>query len=232
MRLLSAVGASTDLARVLRPFTGLAFRRGQRAVWRLAAWLFNVAVFVVVALVTGLGSAWYAVDVGLPFAVETYGPWRSWSALGHASADPYSLAHAIRAGQLPLASTNARYYVATRDSDGRRLYGDCEYEVAGQGPPAAWWSLAVYDRAGTLIPNPAERYAINSGALMREPSGRFSVRLAKTARPGNWLPVGNDDAIVLVIRAYLPDNPADAEAGGSRGGLAELMPTIGRLDCR
>ena len=68
--------------------------------------------------------------------------------------------------------------------------------------------------------------------MMREPSGRFSIRLAKTARPGNWLPVGNDEAIVLVLRAYLPDNPADAETSGTPRGLAELMPTIGRLDCR
>ena len=233
MGALNAAATSRELARILRPFTGLAFRRGQRMVLRLLSWMLNVLLFVSVALVTGLGSAWYSVDIGLPLTVESYGPWRSWVSLGHPSADPYSRDHAIRAGILPLSSTTARYFVATHDSDGRRLYGDCEYELVGRGPPAAWWSLAVYDREGSLIPNPSGRYSINTGGLMRSPSGQFTVRLAKDARAGNWLPVSGSEAIVLVIRAYIPDLPQkSAEGTQGSGGLAAAMPTIGRIECR
>ena len=55
----------------------------------------------------------------------------------------------------------------------------------GEDPAAAWGSLAVYDEAGRLIPNAAERYAYNSATAMRSPGGRFAITLARSARPGN-----------------------------------------------
>jgi hypothetical protein len=230
MSVLGAASSSTGLARLLRPFTGLAFRRGQRVVLKLLQLVLGAFLFLGVALVTGLGSAWYAIDVGLPLTVETYGPWRSWPSYAHPAADTYSWAHAVRSGQLPLSSTAARYFTATRDSDGSRLYGDCEYEITGLGPPAAWWSLAVYDRGGALIPNASGRYAVSSETLVREPSGRFSIRMATDTRQGNWLPVAGSEAVVLMLRAYVPDR--HARTSDAAGGLANALPTIRRIECR
>jgi hypothetical protein len=230
MGVLGAASSSTGLARLLRPFTGLAFRRGQRMVLQLLRLVLGGLLFVGIALATGLGSAWYALDVGLPFTVESTGPWRSWPSFGHPSADPYSWGHAVRAGHLPLSSTAARYFTATHDSDGSRLYGDCEYAIVGRGPPAAWWSLAVYDRGGALIPSTSGRYSVSSETLVREPSGRFSIRMAADTRQGNWLPVAGSEAVVLVMRAYVPDRYA--RAVDTADSLADVMPTIRRIECR
>ena len=96
------------------------------------------------------------------------------------------------------------------------------------GPSAAWWSLSVYDEQGRLIENAAERYSYNSATLMRAPGGRFSITLARNARPGNWLPTGDAGRLTLVlsIEEAQVSGPGQEEAGG------EKLPRIRRLACR
>ena len=219
--------------RLSRVLDGLALRRGWRILSRLARFLAHAALFLVIALGTGLGSAWYAVDTGTPLTVDSSGPWRSWRDLGRVDADPYTRAHAVRSGGLALGATLTRVYEARRDSDGSMLYGDCEYDISGTGPEAAWWSIAAYDLSGRLLPNLAERHSVTSSTVLREPSGRFTIRLAETARPGNWLPVSGQEAIVLVMHAMLPATTGSSDLptiGGNGGG--EDLPEIRRLQCR
>lgn len=188
----------------------------------------NVLVFVAIAVAGGLGSSWYMIERGSALTTRTQGPWVTWTAAGRADADPYTRAHFARRGVLPMSSTIALSYEARRDSEGRPLNAGCDYAVEGDDLPAAWWSLAVYDEAGRLIANPAERYAYNSATVMRNPGGRFSITLARSVRPGNWLPTGPAGRFMLVLNLEEPHvSVAAPEDAGSA-----LLPQIKRTACR
>ncbi len=72
------------------------------------------------------------------------------------------------------------------------------------GLASVWWSLAVYDTGGELIDNDFRRYALTGDTIVRGANGGYVVRLAKDARPGNWMPVGTDGRFVVMLRAYQP----------------------------
>ena len=191
--------------------------------------LINFLLFVGIALATGLGSAWYMIEKGSQLTTRRLGPWVVWRSAGHIDADPYTLAHVVRSGRLPMTTSNARYYLAVRDSSGDKLYADCEYEIVGKGPRARWWSLAAYDGNGRLMDNPAQRYAYNSNAVLRDGEGRYRIVLARDARPGNWLPVRSEHRLMLMLRVYGPevsDDNIDADAERRE------LPEIRRLGCR
>ncbi len=185
----------------------------------------NVILFVGLAVVGGLGSSWYMIDKGASLTTIRSGPWVAWKAAGRADADPYTRAHFLRRGMLPVSSSLATTFQATADSDGKTLYSSCEYMIEGEEPSASFWSLAVFDEAGHLIPNPSERYAFNSANVMRSANGHIDIRLARSARPGNWLPTGGGGRISLVFTVEEPRSSAD----DSR---QTLLPTIRRLACR
>lgn len=189
----------------------------------------HVGLFVAIAAGSGFGSAWYMVDRGSSLTTFHYGPWTLWAKAGRADADPYTRLHFARIGFLPLAAPTAEYFMATRDSDGSQLYADCEYELTGRGPDAPWWSLTVYDNSGTLLEGQGNRHAISSPSLMRDTAGRFTIRLAPEARPGNWLPVSGQGGLTLLMRVYSP-NAATGEGGAPAN--PDALPTIHRIECR
>lgn len=188
----------------------------------------RVMLFLVVALGSGLGSAWYMIQVGSPLTVEQIGPWTRWVGDGRPGADPYTRAYHARAGRLPLSSAQAHYFLATADSAGDHLFGDCEYDLAGRPLASVWWSLGIYDTGGALIENDFRRYALTGDTIVRGASGGYVVRLAKDARPGNWLPVGTDGRFVVMLRAYQP--AAASELAGT--GRAQDLPAITKVSCR
>ncbi len=183
----------------------------------------NVVMFILVAVVGGLTSSWYMIEKGSLLTTRKQGPWVTWTAAGRADADPYTRAHFMRRGTLPVSAALAQTYQATTDSDGNALFSSCEYVVEGIEPDATFWSIAVFDDRGRLIPNPAERYAYNSATLLRTPGGRFGVTLSRNARSGNWLPTGGGGRLVLQLRVEEPK-------GGERADVA--MPAIRRTACR
>lgn len=185
--------------------------------------ILNVIIFVVVAVFGGLASSWYMNEKGSPLTTQRQGPWISWVAAGRADADPYTRAHFLRRGSLPLSSALAQTYQASTDSDGNALFSTCEYVVEGPEPEAAFWSLAVFDEHGHMITNAAERYSYNSTTMMRTPGGRFGVTLSRSARPGNWLPTGGGGRLALQLRIEEP-------RGGERAEIA--LPVIRRIACR
>ncbi len=177
--------------------------------------IFNVIMFLLVALGGGLGSSWYMIERGSRLTTERSGPWTAWTAAGRADADPYTRA------MLPVSTNFAITYEALSDSDGERLHSSCEYALEGQEPRARFWSLAVFDEAGHLIPNPAERYAYNSATLLRSGNGRFNIALARSARPGNWLPTAGAGRISLLLSIEAPEPGVDWQP-----------PAIRRVTCR
>jgi len=183
-----------------------------------------------VALILGIGSAWYMIERGSPLTTASYGPWRSWLSEGNPNADPYTRAHLARSGRLPLTSTVARYFMADTDGHGQALNSECEYSVVGAPLNARWWSLAVYDSSGSLIANPSHRYSFNSEEAIRRADGSFHITLSRNARPENWLPVGHGPGrnLVLVLRIY---GARDTDIRGIGQIPLERLPKIERVRC-
>ncbi|MGA7456257.1 MAG: DUF1214 domain-containing protein [Methyloceanibacter sp.] len=192
----------------------------------------SLAYFIgtfVVALMLGIGSAWYMIERGSPLTTTKVGPWAGWISEGNPSADPYTEAHVARSGRLPLSSTVARYFTAHTDSAGHSLTSACQYSIIGLPLNARWWSLAVYDEYGGLIENPSGRYSFNNEEALRHADGSFRINLSSKARPENWLPAGTvEQPLVLLLRIYSP-----RETDGSGIGLipGDRLPKIERTGC-
>jgi hypothetical protein len=189
-----------------------------------------IATFAI-ALLLGIGSAWYMIDRGSRLTTKRVGPWASWLSEGNPNGDPYTKAHIARSGRLPLTSTTARYFLARTDSDGRELTSACEYSIEGSALNARWWSLALYDETGALIQNPSERYSFNSDEAVRRSDGTYRISLAESARPENWLPSGSSQSrkLVLMLRVY---GPRETDASGIGEIPDERLPKIERKACK
>jgi hypothetical protein len=187
--------------------------------------LIDLVIAVAVAVVVGVGSAWYAVGQGHLFGAVAVGDWTAWPADGTLRADPYALARIARSGEVPLGAGEGLVFTASTDDSGARLNGQCTYTIAGETPAARLWTLTVTDNKGRLLPNLAQRQGFHSREVVRDADGDFAIIASPTVQPGNWLPVGNAKLFDLVFRLY--DTPL---ATGSQ--LATLtMPTIKRAHC-
>ncbi|MGB6388748.1 MAG: DUF1214 domain-containing protein [Methyloceanibacter sp.] len=191
--------------------------------------LLLIATFAV-ALLLGIGSAWYMIERGTPLTTNRVGPWASWMSEGNPNADPYTKAHLARSGRLPLTSTTARYFFARTDSEGDELTSACEYSIEGSALDARWWSIAVYDAHGSVIENPSQRYSFNSDEAIRRSDGTYHISLASHARPENWLPSGSktEQALVLMLRIY---GPRETDSSGIGQIPNDRLPKIERKAC-
>jgi len=181
------------------------------------------------ALVMGLVSAWYMVDVGSRLTTRKAGPWVAWTAAGRTDADPYTRAHFARFPTLPMSSEMSRSYLATTDSEGHQLHSSCEYLIDGIVPSAPYWSLSVFDDRGRLVANPSERYAFTSDTLARGPDNRLGITLARDARHGNWIPTGGAGRLALQLLIMEPRASSAVDASEAE---AKRLPDIRRLTCR
>ena len=192
-----------------------------------AARLSTLIAVVVAVIAAGLASSWHLVEAGFSLTTRTDGPWVMWTSAARVGADPYTRAHFARNGMLVLSTEVAHTYLARTDSDGYKLHSSCDYSVEGVTPDANWWSLAAFDEHGRLIANPIDRHAFTSDTLAAEPDGRFTVTLARDARPGNWLPTGGAGRLALVLTLIDPQAPRGAATATRR-----TMPEIRKANCR
>ncbi len=108
----------------------------------------------------------------------------------------------------------ALYPLARVDASGRLLTGRHRYRIRfapGQLPPVgAFWSITVYDDAGNMIANPANRYSLGdrSPGLVRDPDGGLTLVLSASGVAAsldpNWLPVPHNAPFYLMLRLYQP----------------------------
>ncbi|WP_029059833.1 DUF1214 domain-containing protein [Stappia stellulata] len=189
-------------------------------------WL-SLAVILAIGLVTGLGSAYLAVDNAPAFDTLELGVWQARPLQGTTEADPYSAATHARTGRVPLASGEGLIFLARSDSAGATLSPACDYLLEGQAAPARLWTLTALDAGLRLSDTGAERSGLHSRQVLRRPDGSFAVHVAARARAGNWLPSARDaDGLVLALRLY--DTPLTTGTG-----VANVpMPEITRGDCR
>jgi hypothetical protein len=195
---------------------------------RLKKALLNLALFLTLSLGGGLATAWYMIEAGSRLSTRTFGPWVTWVAAGRPEADPYTRAHIARNGLLPLSSTAVLTFKAKTDSRGTQLSSACDYAVVMEDFDPGWWSLAVYDGQGRLIANAADRYGFNSSTAMRQVNGSTVINLSRDARPGNWLPTGRSNRIVLILTVQ----DASWATAIHDGGSPQSMPQIVRSACR
>jgi hypothetical protein len=180
-----------------------------------------------IVLVGGLGSSWYMVEAGSRLTSEKRGPWVIWTSAARPDADPYTRAHFASAGTLPMSAEVQQTYVARSDATGDRLHSSCEYAVEGKLTKAEWWSIAVFDERGKLIPNAADRFAYTGQTIALASAGNFAITLAREARPGNWLPIGGAGRLALVL------NVVDQRASETHGTADETqLPVIRKIKCR
>ena len=140
--------------------------------------------------------------------------------------DPYANAAIARSAELPLGSAEGLSFVARSDSSGAPLLPNCDYTVSGTVPPTRYWTLTLVSPKGFLIDNKARRFGFTSAEVVRNADGAFTIVVARTARPGNWLPVGDARDYVLMLRLY--DTLLDF--GTTKVG-ADALPKIIRGRC-
>jgi hypothetical protein len=180
-------------------------------------------------LAGGLMSSCYAVNTGTALTTQTYGPWVTWVSAGQQGADPYTRAHYAALGALPLSSETAQLYTARTDSDGRRLHSSCDYAIEGRTIPYHWWSVSVFDDAGRMIANAAERYTFTSDTIGMKADGSYAVSLARDARPENWLPTGGAGRLAVTLQVLDLGVRAVARDDDS---VEKALPKIRRISCR
>lgn len=190
--------------------------------------LFRLFVSLSLALVVGVGSAWYMINSGSALSKRSFGPWKTWFSAGDPQADPYTRAHFSRSGALPITATSAYYFTAKTDDNNNKLTADCEYLITGSALNYPWWHISVYDIDGQIIANQAQRYAYHKDNIFFKEDGTFDIRLSPTARPGNWIPTSGSEAMQIVLRIF---HGKSANYIDSEENYLNLLPTISRIDC-
>jgi hypothetical protein len=101
------------------------------------------------------------------------------------------------------------------DADGQKLYGSQRYTLRfapGELPPVhSFWSVTMYTLPESLlVPNPINRYLVNSTMLpefVRDADGGITLHLQRDspgeARIANWLPAPRGQ-FMIVLRLYWP----------------------------
>ena len=164
--------------------------------------LLKVLVAGAAGIALGLWLTFVAVDRGFGFGAVQAGPWTFQPRAGAPDADPYARATYARSGEIPLGIANGLTFFGKVDSKGAPLDPSCEYKVAGPLPVARFWSLSIMRPDGRPVVAPSGRSGFTSSELVRDAAGDFTIVLARSARPGNWLQLPPDGRFVVMLRLY------------------------------
>lgn len=164
------------------------------------ALLMRLVVAVFVGVLLGLGLTIRSLDLDQRGTVV--GAWRSTPRDGSGEVDPYALAANARAGLMPLGAAEGLTFVARTDDAGDALRSTCDYVLQGPMPAARFWTVSLLDEQGFPVANPADRYGFTSADILRFVGDPAVIRVAPSARSGNWLPVGKAQPYLLMLRLY------------------------------
>lgn len=187
--------------------------------------MLRILAVVVLGIALGIGSALGAIAyVGHNGAVAV-GPWRTPIDAGGPGRGAYLRAAAALGATLALSRQEAMYFLATTDSGGDALRGDCTYRVHGAALPARWWSITLYGADHALIATPEGRSAVASVNAAPQLDGGFSLTVSPRHHDGDWLDTANTPGLVLLARLYQPEKAAAAAPHSI------ALPAIERTGC-
>ena len=169
--------------------------------WRT---VFKISLCAVIALILGIGSALWTIRVTSQTAWLQNGAWRVNMAIGSEALGMYSRAAVAFGGLFAMQKSEAIYFSASKDEEGRPLSSNCDYRIEGTDLDSRWWSITLYGSDYFLIPNNQNRYSYNGANLIREPDGSYRIWISNSARQGNWIPSGNEEQLHLTLRLYNP----------------------------
>ena len=131
-----------------------------------------------------------------------------------------------RIGLFALQDSEAIYFIANQDNEGKLLNADSQYLIEGQALDAAYWSITLYGEDHFLIPNEEKRFSYNQVNVQYKDSlkGRYQIQLGGNKTMENHLPMRGEQQVSLLLRLYQPSS----ELYTNREGIA--LPSIKRLD--
>jgi len=188
---------------------------------------FKWIIIILISLILGVGSAlWVVFSPPEEITVEN-GPWKTSLDAGSEDSGTYIRATVALIGLLALNKSEAVYYVARTDSQGRPLRSSCDYRVEGKSAlPARWWSITLYGTYTFFIPNQLKRYSYNNSTVRYNDDGSFTINISRKEHPGNWLPSGEEKQLHVALRLYNPGSSVYEHPG--KIGLPEIV----REECR
>ncbi|MGE4245366.1 MAG: DUF1214 domain-containing protein [Parvibaculaceae bacterium] len=185
----------------------------------------KLAAMCLLGALLGLITAWLAISGRYALVSKSKGPWTVWAAAGTPQIDPYTRAHFLLDGRLPISHFEALEYEARTDDDGRALSGACVYRIVQPKVSARWWSLAAIPKDRTESEAPEDAAAILSQRAVYEADGTLNAVLSPEARPGNWLKTTGEGGFVLLFRVY------NVEPSLRAAPLSLELPSIRREAC-
>lgn len=134
------------------------------------------------------------------------GPWQTDLSVGSAQSGIYMRARISLMGLFALNKSEAVYFIAQNDSQGKPLDSRCDYRIEGGNLPARWWSITVLGWNYFLIPNEHNRYSYNWANISCNADKSYVIKLSTQRKAGNWIPTGSKDQgqFNLNLRLYKP----------------------------
>lgn len=191
----------------------------------------GILAAVLVGLAIGGASALILAGIwprGAPMAnsstVDIDG-WRSDFAVGSEAADPYTRARVARHGLLALAKSEAVYFTRSTDDRGKQLREECIYELSGEGQPARWWSITLYDGDSRLPMNEDDALSVDASET-GDGAWKAVIAPAEPDKAFHRISSRNAGTFDLTLRLYVPsDSVLDAPAKTLN------PPSISRMGC-
>lgn len=182
-------------------------------------------ISLIAAILLALGASMLAINAQESGSISI-GPWQTNVHTGSNKASSYLRAWVALNAPWALNSSEVIYFLADTDSQGNELDCNCHYRIEGLEPRTRWWSIAAYEDLH-FIPNPINRFSINSNTVEMSDNFTFAINLAPDAGHINWLPgCKNGGKLTLCLRCYMPDPELSANIAGAQ------LPTITKISCR
>ncbi len=164
--------------------------------------IFGFFLALAIAVCTGFGATWFAIEYGHGFERVDTAQWSTWTKSGSVEADPYAKANIAKTGEIPLNAAEGLTLISQGDDEGRRFDPACTYMLTATLPRARLWTLVAYLPNGQIAANKANRYSLTSEEIVRDTNGNFEITVSSEVQPGNWLPVAADQPYLLMLRLY------------------------------
>lgn len=179
----------------------------------------------IIALTVGFGLTYFALVEGGIYGTYQWGVWQARPEVGSSTPDPYTRAFSSRTAFLQMGRGEGIQFIAAHDESGRKLSLDCNYQLKGQTPVAAFWTLRATDIRGTNVARENTTASMNSRTIARDAEGNLLVNMGKSLAPHNWLELSGKGDFQLILTFY------DASFFAGLGSSVTSLPTLVRGTC-